>query len=95
VEQHQFPDAESTIRRFVRQRRRDLEPPEVFLLLEYGPGLDAQCDFGEAEVILAGTAVTAQFFCMRLCYSKAPFVWAFPYQPQEAFFEGQRRGLVL
>ncbi len=92
VERHQFPGAESTIRRFVRQRRTELEPPEAFLLLEYGPGLDAQCDFGEAEIILAGQAVTAQFFCLRLCYSKAPFVWAFPHQRQEAFLEGQRRG---
>jgi len=78
VEQHHFPGAESSIRRYVRQRRTDLEPPEAFLLLEYAPGQDAQCDFGEAQVIIGGETVTAQFFCMRLGYSKTPFVYAFP-----------------
>jgi transposase len=91
VEQHHFPGAEATLRRFVRMRRAELEPSEAFLLLTYAPGVDAQCDFGEAQVVLAGETVTAQFFCMRLCYSKNPFVWAFPHQRQEAFLEGQCR----
>jgi transposase len=92
VELHHFPGAESSVRRYVRRCRTELEPPEAFLLLTYAPGLDAQCDFGEAQVLLAGEPVTAQFFCIRLCYSKLPFVWAFPHQRQEAFLEGQRRG---
>lgn len=91
VEQYQFPGAESTVRRFVRLRRRELAPPDAFLLLEYAPGQDAQCDFGEAQVVIAGETLTAQFFCMRLGYSKTPFVNAFPHQRQEAFLEGQQR----
>lgn len=91
VAEQGFKGKESTVRRYVRLRRAEIEVPEAFLLLEYSPGLDAQCDFGEAEVVLDGQATTIQLFCMRLCYSKAAFVCAFPHQRQEAFLEGQRR----
>jgi hypothetical protein len=56
--------------------------------LEFDPGIDAQVDWGEAEVELAGVRVTAQIFVMRLCYSRRIFVMAFPTQKQESFFEG-------
>lgn len=90
VEECSFTGAEPTVRRYVRLRRAELEVPEAFLLLEYAPGLDAQCDFGEADVLLEGQPTTAQLFCMRLCYSKVAFVCAFPHQRQEAFLEGHR-----
>ena len=83
-----FDAAESTVRRFVRLRRLGLEPPEVFIPLAYEPGMDAQCDFGEAKFFLQDELVKAQLFCLRLCYSKRSFVMAFPTQRQEAFFEG-------
>ena len=91
VEEQQFTGAESTVRRYVCARRAELERPTAFLLLHYAPGLDAQCDFGEAEIILAGQPTTVQLFCLRLCYSKAAFVYAFPHQRQEAFLEGHQR----
>lgn len=91
VTEQSFQGKESTVRRYVRLRRAEIELPEAFLLLEYSPGLDAQCDFGEADVILDGQLTTVQLFCLRLCYSKAAFVCAFPHQRQEAFLEGQRR----
>ena len=83
-----FDAAESTVRRFVRLRRLELRPPEIFIPLAYDPGMDAQCDFGEATFLLQDEAVKAQLFCLRLCYSKRAFVVAFPHQRQEAFFEG-------
>jgi transposase len=90
VEEHRFTGAESTVRRYVRLRRPELQGGEAFVLLEYAPGQDAQCDFGEAEVLLNEQPTTVQLFCMRLCYSKAAFVCAFPHQRQEAFLEGHR-----
>jgi len=90
VKEHGFQGKEPTVRRYVRLRRAELEPAEAFLLLEYSPGLDAQCDFGEAQILLAGEPTTVQLFCMRLCYSKCAFVCAFPHQRQEAFLEGHR-----
>jgi transposase len=91
VTEQGFKGKEPTVRRFVRLRRAELDPPEAFLLLEYSAGMDAQCDFGEAQVILAGQPITVQLFCMRLCFSKAAFICAFPHQRQEAFLAGQRR----
>jgi transposase len=89
-EPYKFQGGEPTVRRFVRERKAalGLEQPEAFIPLEFGPGQDAQCDFGEAQVILAGQQVTAQYLVLTLCYSTLPFVMAFPHQRQEALFEG-------
>jgi hypothetical protein len=57
--------------------------------LEFDPGTDAQCDWGEAYVYMADKLIPVQVFCMKLSYSGKPFVMAFPTQRQEAFFEGQ------
>lgn len=46
----------------------------------YQPGEMAQVDFGEAQVVIGGQQVTAHLFCLRLCYSKQPFVLALPTQ---------------
>ena len=64
-----FGGAESTVRRYVAQRRRELgNGNDVFIPLVYAPGQMAQVDFGEAEVIIAGEQFTAQIFCLRMCY---------------------------
>lgn len=60
----------------------------MFIPLEFDPGVDAQVDWGEASVLLAGVSVMVQVFVMRLCYSRKLFVRAYPSQKQEAFFEG-------
>jgi transposase len=85
-----FTGGESTVRRYVGQRRKRLRT-QVFIPLAYVPGRTSQVDFGEAEVVIASEQLTAQLFCMRLGYSKQPFVTALPTQAQEAFFEGHVR----
>jgi transposase len=80
--------SESTVRRYVARRRREKKRPQVYVPLEFDPGTDAQVDWGEASVILAGQRATVQVFVMRLCYSRRLFVMAFPTQKQEAFFQG-------
>jgi transposase len=88
--EYAFTGAESTVRRYVGQRRKQLGT-QVFIPLEYEPGKLAQVDFGEAQVIIAHEEVTAQLFCLRLGFSKMPFVTALPTQAQEAFLEGHVR----
>ncbi|RME45543.1 MAG: IS21 family transposase [Chloroflexi bacterium] len=85
-----FQGAESTVRRYVGQRRKALRS-QVFIPLGYVPGQTAQVDFGTAQAIIAGEELTVQLFCLRLGYSKQPFVTALPTQAQEAFFEGHVR----
>ena len=69
----------------LRQAKRQVK---VFIPLEFEPGQDAQVDWGEAQVILAGAQVTVYLFVMRLCYSRKIFVMAFPSQKQECFLAG-------
>lgn len=89
VEEHGFKGSESTVRRYVREVRG--KQKEVFIPLEYDEGSSAQADWGEAYVILKGIKSLVKIFCMRLCYSKKPFVYAFPFEKQEAFLEGHKR----
>lgn len=83
-----YPGSESSVRRYIGQRRREQRKPKVYLPLEFDPGTDAQADWGEAVAEIAGERVTVQVFFMRLCYSRKLFLMAFPAQRQEAFFEG-------
>jgi transposase len=85
-----FQGAESTVRWYVGQQRK-LARPQVFLPQEYEPGKVGQVDFGQAQTLMAREKVTVQIFCLRLGYSKQPFVTALPNQAQEAFFEGHVR----
>jgi transposase len=87
--EHGFTGGESTVRRYVHEKR--LVVPEVFVPLIYQPGSDAQADWGEAKVIVDGEATIAQFFVLRLCYSGACLVVAYPNQKQEAFFDGHQQ----
>lgn len=86
-----YTGSESGVRGYIAQRRREQKRPKVFLPLEFDPGSDAQADWGEGVAIIAGEWVQVQLFFMRLCYSRRPFVMAFPAQKQEAFFEGHVR----
>jgi len=83
-----YAGGESTVRGYLSRLRQSQRRPAVYLPLEFDPGIDAQVDWGEAEVVLAGQPVTVQLFVMRLCYSRRLFVMAFPSQKQESFFDG-------
>ena len=83
-----YQGSEPTVRRYIAQRRREQRRPQVYIPLEFDPATDAQADWGEALVEIAGEPTTVQIFYMRLCYSRKLFMMAFPAQTQEAFCEG-------
>ena len=83
-----YDGSEVTVSRYAGEKRRASQAKQVFLPLEFDPGEDAQVDWGEAVVEMAGEQVVVQMFILRLNYSHARFVMAFPFQKQEAFFEG-------
>lgn len=83
-----YPGSEASVRRYVAQQRQAYRKRDVYLPLEFDPGRDAQVDWGEAQVWLAGEWVSAQLFTLRLNYSRKTFVRAYPAQKQEAFFDG-------
>jgi transposase len=83
-----FRGAESTVRHYVAEVRKQQKRPQVYLPLSFDPGCDAQVDWGEGQVLLAGQKVMAQLFVMRLNYSRRVFVMGFPVQKQECFLAG-------
>ena len=92
VEKEGYSGCEGNIHNFICRTKKKLEAGKVYLPLEFDAGKDAQVDWGEAVVILAGAEVKVQFFVMRLNYSRVRFVKAYPFQKQEAFLDGHEAG---
>jgi transposase len=63
---------------------------EVFVPLLHPPG-EAQCDFGHAEVVVAGVRHKAALFVLTLPHSNARFGCLFPRECTEAFHDGHAR----
>jgi transposase len=89
VDEHGVEVAETTVRDYVRQRRRAMGQPveEVFVPQLHAPGVGAQVDWGEAQVVLAGSPTTAHLFLMRASFSGAAFCQASLVETQQAFLE--------
>ena len=78
----------STVREIVAERRR--EEAEVFVPLIHRPG-EAQVDFFEVTLEIAGQRIKAWMFLMRLMYSGRDFAWIYPCCDQVAFLDGHVR----
>ena len=68
-------------------RRRKLGGQEMFVPLVHPPG-DAQADFGEARVVVAGVECTAHDLVVDLPHSDDACVKACPAETTEAFCDG-------
>ncbi len=88
VAEHGFGGSERQIREYVRAWKKAHEGDVAFVPLAYSPGAEAQCDWGEGLVRVAGIEQIAQLFFMRLAYSLKPFVCTFPTARQECFLAG-------
>jgi transposase len=88
-DEHGVEVSERQVRRYVRQRRRALGLPvdEVCVPLCHEPAAEAEVDWGEAKVLIAGVLVKVYLFLMRACFSGACFVAAFGRETQQAFLE--------
>ena len=83
------PSAEPTVRRYVRQRKRELglSGREVFVPQSYKLGQEAQVDWFEGMAILGGEVRKLQFFAMRSMGSGDAFHRAYPHATQQALLE--------
>jgi transposase len=81
--------AQRTVREYVAARRRELGlgGGEVCVPLCHEPAQEAEVDWGEAQVVIAGTLTKVFLFLMRSCFSGACFVMAFSSCTQQAFLE--------
>ena len=80
--------SEGYVHNYISQYKKKTKAGKSFLPLEFDAGQDAQVDWGEAVVVMAGVQIKVQFFTMRLNYSRVRFVKAYPFQKQEAFLDG-------
>ena len=89
--EHAFSGGYTVVKDYVREAR--LRHKEVFVPLAHPPG-EAQADFGEALVVIAGIEQKAHFQCMDLPYSDDCFVIAFPAENTESFLEGHNQAFA-
>jgi transposase len=84
-EEHGFSGGYTIVKDYVREE--ELRGREMFVPLAHPPG-EAQADFGEALVVIAGVEQKAHFLAMDCPYSDDGFVAAFPGETTEAFQQG-------
>jgi transposase len=89
VDEHGADVAETTVRDYVRARKRAMGWPvgEVFVPQVHAPGIEAEVDWGEAQVDLAGARTKVHLFFMRASFSGAAFCQASLVETQQAFLE--------
>ena len=94
VELPEHPVGESTVRRYVGQRKREMGfiRRETFVPQSYAWGQEAQIDWYEAVVELDGERQKVQMFCMRSMGSGGAFHRAYSRATQQAFLEAHELG---
>src|ERR1035438_3776215 len=90
-EEHQFTGGYTIVKDYVRSAM--LRGQEMFIPLTHAPG-EAQADFGEALVVIAGVEQKAHYLAVDLPHSDDCFVMAFPAETTEAFLEGHVRAFA-
>jgi transposase len=90
-EEHGFTGGYTIVKDYVRTAT--LRGQEMFVPLVHPAG-EAQVDFGEALVVIAGVEQKAHYLVMDLPQSDDCFVAAFPAETTEAFLEGHVRAFA-
>ena len=84
-DEYRFDGQYTIVKDYVREHRRRSQ--EMFVPLSHAPG-HAQCDFGEALVVIGGVERKAHCFVLDLPHSDGCFVKAYPAETSEAFLDG-------
>jgi hypothetical protein len=94
IEEHHADVAESTVRAYVSEVRRELGSGlgQVTIVASHAPGNEAEVDFGEATIILVGEPTKVQLFHLRLSCSGKGTTLASLAPDQTAFLEGHAVG---
>ena len=90
-DEYGFGGGYTTVKDYVREHRRRSQ--EMFVPLSHPPG-HAQCDFGEALVVIGGVQQKAHCFVLDLPHSDGCFVKAYPAETTEAFLGGVPQSIL-
>jgi len=88
-DEYSFKGHYGTVQRYVKESI--CRHKEVFMPLEFGPGQEAQVDWHEGYAIDNGIEHKVQIFAMKMCFSKAPFVYPYEHADLESFLDGHVR----
>ncbi len=91
-DEHDYRGGASSVRAAVAALKQS--QAEVFIPLLHPPG-EAQCDFGHAEVVVAGVRHKAALFVLTLPHSNARFGCLFPRECTEVFHAGHARAFAF
>jgi len=83
-----YTGAESTVRTYIRQM---IKQPRPACPIEHPPGDEAQFDFGEYPVLMAGKVTTVHFAGATFPYSTRRFLFAYPKERQECLLDGMEK----
>jgi len=96
VDEHDAVVSYSTVRAYVHDRRPQIAAEaeraiaDAFIAQEHAPGREAEVDFADIWVILAGVKTKLHLFTLRLSCSGKSVHRAFATGSQESFLEGHR-----
>lgn len=96
VDEHEASVSYSTVRAYVHERRPQIDAEagrrvvEAFIAQEHAPGREAEVDFADIWVMLAGVKTKLHLFTLRLSCSGKAVHRAFATGSQESFLEGHR-----
>ena len=91
-DEYGFDGGYTIVKDYVREHGRQTK--EMFVPLSHSPG-QAQCDFGEALVVIGGVQRKAHCFVLNLPHNDGCFVKAYPAETTEAFLEGHVSALAF
>jgi transposase len=87
-----FAVGRTLVQAVLRERRR--QAAEVYVPLVHRPGDEAQVDFFDVRVDVAGERRRAWLFVLRLMYSGRDFAWIYEWADQVSFLDGHVRAFA-
>ena len=95
-----FDGSYDAVRRYAARwraaRRKDAgEGAPAFIPMTFQPGEAYQFDWSHEDVEIAGKPMRVKVAHMRLCWSRAPYVRAYPRETQEMLFDAHARGFAF
>ena len=88
-DEYGFAGHYSTVQRYIKEATN--RSKEVFMPLAFEPAQEAQVDWHEAVVYENNIEKKVYVFCMKMCFSKAPFVCTYESMKIECFLDGHVR----
>jgi transposase len=89
-----YTGAVDSVRRHLKRRRERTKPVEAFIPQSFAPGEAYQFDWSHEHVELGGESQVVKVAHVRLCYSRAFLLVAYPRESQEMVFDAHAKAFA-